>query len=51
MGNGSVDCGDARAYDTFEWEQVFGTEISILGNINKNELFCAMERFFVLQLQ
>ena len=29
MGNGSLDCGDAGAYDTFEWGQVLGTKVEV----------------------
>lgn len=31
MGNGSLDCGNAGAYDTFEWRYVFGTKVRIEG--------------------
>ena len=27
MGDRSLDCRDARAYDSFEWGSVYGTEI------------------------
>lgn len=37
MGNGSLDCRNAGAYDTFEWKQVFRTKIGDLYGIKRRD--------------